>query len=189
MTVTLPKPAFFGSVSSRCVEDIMRPRQADYEHLFATGQEVIGHYYLAPFQRPAVWTETQSARLIESMHLGISIGSIVVSACGRARKTEVNGTTVTRYPDTADWLIDGQQRLRAIVAYLANDLTVFAGTEAEHRWSDLSLVQQRGFEGVTIGFITLDEMPKSELARVYDLLNFGGTAHTEDQRASSQITT
>lgn len=188
MTVVLPEAAFRASTSQRCLEEVATDRDARYEHLFRPGQETLGRFFLAPFQRPAVWTDSQSARLIESVHLGISIGSIVVSDCGSVSKVRVGDDVVERFPETAEWLIDGQQRLRAVVRFLADDLVVFAGTPSEHRFSDLSEVQRRRFMNHTIGFIRLEPMPRGRLAEVYDLLNFGGTPHEAHQRASDQAT-
>lgn len=182
-TIPLPPPILRGSPSTRCIEDIMRPREPQYEKMFKPGQEQLGHYYLAPFQRPAVWTEAQAARLIESIFLGISIGGIVVSDCGNVTRTKVGDETVEMFPDSADLIIDGQQRMRSLARYLANELTVFAGTPAEHRFEDLARVQKRRFVGTGIGITILETMDMASLAELYDRLNFGGTPHTEDQRA------
>lgn len=186
--IVLPEPLLRGSVSTRCIEDVMRKREEQYEGMFKPGQEQLGHFYIPPFQRPAVWSETQSQRLIESVYLGIAIGSIAVSDCGNVVRTQVDGNTVERFPDEADLLIDGQQRLRAIRKYLDNELTVFVGTESEHRFNDLVRPQQRKFLSSSIGYIVLQPAPMDELKRIYDLMNFGGTAHTQDQRASDQDT-
>lgn len=145
--------------------------------MFHPGQEQLGHYYLASFQRPPVWSDEQSARLIESVHLGISIGSFVVSGPGR------HDPKSNMYPYTSDWIIDGQQRMRALRKYLDDELTVFVGTPYEHRWSQLSKPQQRGFNMVPVGFIELTTESEDELRDIYDRLNFGGVAHTEEQRA------
>lgn len=187
-TIDLPAPLLSGNVSSRCVEDIMRERPVRDEAMFKPGQEQLGYFYLPPFQRPPSWTATQSARLVESLHLGITIGSIVVTDMGEPRRIRIGDETVERFPDDADWLIDGQQRLRGLRAYLNDELTVFAGTPGEHRFGELSVRQQRRFLNYNVGFVKLDRMPVEELARIYDLLNFGGTPHTEDQRASGQAT-
>jgi hypothetical protein len=174
--VDLPKEIIRGIVSSRCIEDFMRSREPDYENMFHPGQEILGHYYVAPFQRPAVWSEEQSAKLIESVYLGISIGGIVVSTEG---KVEKDG----KFSKEADWIIDGQQRMRAIKRYLDNDLVVFKGTPHEHKWEDLERPQKRRFLMTSVGFTRLDEADEESLRELYDRLNFGGTNHTEDQRA------
>jgi hypothetical protein len=187
--VDLPEPSYRAkSSSARCIEEIMRDRHEAHEYLFAPGQPRLGHFYLPPFQRPPKWTRTQAARLIESIHLDISIGSIVVSDCGDTTRTMVEGELVERFPDSADWLIDGQQRLRAIRSYLDDELVVFEGTPHEHRYSDLSKVQKRRFMGKSVGYVVLQPMGVEELARVYDLMNFGGTPHEEHERASGQAT-
>jgi hypothetical protein len=182
-TVVLPDPIIRGSASARCVWDIMRPREPNYEHMFAPGQETLGHYYLPPFQRGACWSDEQSAKLIESIHLGISIGAICVAGSGRTRKEMVDGKLVDRFLESSDWLIDGQQRMRALARYLADDLRIFVGTEHEHSHGDLSETQRRRFDNVPIGFVTLGETSVDELKRIYDLMNFGGKAHEEHERA------
>ena len=88
-------------------------------------------------------------------------------------------------PKTCDWLLDGQQRMRAILRYMANDLTVFVGTPHEHRYDDLSVVQKRFFRGNSVGYIVLPPEGEDRLREIYDLMNFGGTVHTKDQRAST----
>ena len=180
MTVKLPEPLIRGTTSSRCISDFMRPREPEYEKMFEgslQGLEHLGHFYVAPFQRPAVWTDDQKRKLVESVHLGISIGSIVVSAEGKEDKT------TGRFPISADLIIDGQQRMRAIKAYREEGLRIFVGTEHEHSWEELDRVQRRRFESVSVGYIQLDEFDMDSLREIYNRLNFGGTAHTEDQRA------
>lgn len=187
--VVLPQPTYrVRSTSSRCIEEIMRDRREEDEHLFLAGQERLGHYYLPPFQRGPKWSTTQSARLIESLHLGISIGSIAVTDCRDTIRVVVDGVRTERFPDTADWLIDGQQRLRAIASYLADEFPVFVGTPHEHRYSDLDRVQKRQTMNRSMGFVLLEDMTLDELERVYDLMNFGGTPHEEHERASTQAT-
>ena len=176
MPVELPTPLLNGTISARCIYDIMRSRKPEYESLFHT-LPTVGHWYIPPFQRPAVWTRKQNQRLIESLWLGISIGSIVVSAVS---KVEADG----KYAPLSDCLIDGQQRLRAIAQYLADDLVVFEGTPHAHAYSDLSERQRRKFDNTPVGFIQLPPATEAQLRDLYDRLNFGGTAHLESQRAT-----
>lgn len=187
--VVLPEPLLSGSPSSRTIGDLTREREPEYEHMFEPGQEVLGHYYLPPFQRPPSWSEEQSARLIESLHMKVSIGNFVVtnSDCKMVTVNTPEGP-VKRMPKTCDWLLDGQQRMRAILRYIQNDLVVFKGTPHEHRYDDLDKVQKRIFRGLTVGYTVIPAGTEDEMRRIYDLMNFGGTAHTEEQRASNQET-
>lgn len=175
MTVTLPKKIPLRVVSSRSIADIMRARNPKFANMFAAGQEELGHYYLPPFQRPAAWTKNQSAKLIESLIIGMPIGSIIVTNKGEFIKN--------KYSYMADWIIDGQQRLRAIDAYLKDELTVFAETESEHVFSQLNRAQQLLFNETMIGLTVLNNCTEEYLREIYNRINFDGKKHTEDQRA------
>jgi len=175
MAITLPDPLIRGTVSARCISDIMSERDPRYEKSFAPGQEILGGYYIPPFQRPAVWTTDQSRKLIESIWLGLPIGSIIVSGADL--------TMGETFPHTADWIIDGQQRMRALDAYLKKGLTVFVGTPHEHRYDDLERPQQRRLLSTAVGFILLEEANEDALREIYNRLNFSGTHHSADQMA------
>jgi len=181
MRVELPRPLIRGTTSSRTISDLMRDRDPCYESMFEAsvqGLETLGHYYIPPFQRPVVWTLEQQRRLVESMWLGIAIGAVVVSSEGDKDKT------TDRYPISADLLLDGRQRLTSIRAYMQEGLRIFVGTPHEHGYDDLDLPQQRRYRNTTIGYITIDrDFDMEALKEIYNRLNFGGTAHTEDQRA------
>lgn len=179
--VPMPTPLLRGTTSSRTISDIMREREPEYEKMFVgadLGYEILGHFYIPPFQRPAVWSDDQMRRLNESIWLGISIGGIVISAEGKYDRV------TKKYPASADLLLDGQQRLRSIKAYMKKGLRIFVGTEHEHCWDDLSRRQKRRYESTSISYISIDDNHDMErLKEVYNRLNFGGTNHTEDQRA------
>ncbi len=177
MTVTLPEPLIRGRTSTRMFSDMLRGREPEFEKMFEPGQEVLANFYLPPFQRPPSWSDNQSAKLIESTWLGLPIGAIVVTS---SQRLEMNND---KYPHTADWLIDGQQRLRALSAYFNNDLVAFPGTAHAHKFHDLDIRDQRRWKNKTMGYIELDEADETSLRELYNRLNFSGTAHTEDQRA------
>ena len=181
MTVTLPEPLIRGTTSSRTISDLMRDREPRYESMFEAsnqGLKTLGHFYIPPFQRPVVWTIEQQRRLVESIWLGISIGSIVVSAEGEMDKA------TGKYALSADLLLDGLQRLTSLKAYMQEGMRIFVGTQHEHCYEDLDLPQQRRFRNTPLGYITIDrDFDMEALKEIYNRLNFGGTAHTEDQRA------
>src|SRR3546814_14998333 len=89
-----------------------------------------------------------------------------------------------RFDPTDRWLIDGQQRCNALWSYVNDEFPIFVGTEHEHRWSDLNIVEQRFFRHIQIGYTKLQSNDENHLRMVYDRLNFGGVAHTDDQRAT-----
>ena len=176
----IPKALLDGYASTRSLDDIFESRAAtpEKDDMWDTGQTKIGRFFLAPFQRPAVWTKDQKVRLVESMLLGISIGSIVVVDALNMKMQNPN-----LFAKTDRWLIDGQQRLTAIQDYLKDDLTVFEGTECEHKFSDLNEIELRKIYQINISVIRIHTIDEQLCRVIYDRLNFGGTPHTENQRA------
>jgi hypothetical protein len=133
---------------------------------------LMGHR-MPPFQRPAVWTAEQKVRFMESAWMGLHLGTYVVN------RNDSWDEKLGR-PHRADlWLIDGQQRLRALEEYLDGAFPVFG-----YRWSQLPRHEQRRLDNTTFSQSTVHEGDEALLRELYDRLNFGGTPHTEDQRAS-----
>lgn len=136
-----------------------------------TGTTWLCGYRMPPFQRATVWTTDQRVRFIESAWLGFHLGTYVVNrndswSGGKPHRTDL-------------WLIDGQQRLRAIESYITSHFPVFG-----YYWHSLDLVEQRRFENVPFAQSTVHLGDEAVLRELYDRLNFGGTPHTEDQRAT-----
>jgi hypothetical protein len=135
-------------------------------------ERVLG-FFIPPFQRPAVWTPEQNVAFVENAWRGVHLGTYVVN-----RKDEYDAAT-ERWNRLDRWLIDGQQRLRAIQSYLRSEFPVFGRT-----WAQLSELEHRRFENYEFAKTMITESDEGRLRFLYDCLNFGGTAHTEDQRAT-----
>jgi hypothetical protein len=130
------------------------------------GLRTIMGFPVPEWQRPLVWTREQSIRFIESAWIGIPLGSF--SFYQNHDEPELDGL-----------LVDGQQRLHAIQQYLEDEFPVYG-----YRWSELNKVDQTEFKiGRTFPSFTVKEGGLEFLKQYYNLMNFGGTAHTEDQRA------
>jgi hypothetical protein len=170
----LPQTLIDGYHSTTSIDDALRDRDVS----MWDPQPMLGSFFLPPFQRPLVWSEEQKISLVESFLLGISIGSIVVV-------DSMNMTMQNKdlFAKTDRWLLDGQQRLNALRAYREDEITVFAGTKCEHRWSDLTVAETRRVESINFGKIKVHTLDEGMCREIYNRLNFGGTAHTEDQRA------
>jgi uncharacterized protein with ParB-like and HNH nuclease domain len=134
------------------------------DHFFPDGGEA--RFSLPNFQRPFVWSQEQQSRFIESAWLGFDIGSFVVT--GHEWQNPLS-----------DLIIDGQQRLTTLGRYLNGDFSVFG-----FAFPELDVDERRHFRNSTI-LQTTTIQPKSEalLRELYNRLNFGGTPHTEEQRA------
>lgn len=123
-------------------------------------------YKLPTWQRPFVWTTEQKIRLLESLWLGINVGTYTFNR-------------TTRQGPLDNLLIDGQQRMKAIEEYLDDEFSVFGW-----KYSDLGPAERRRFAYSTHFhcFITASE-DEDYLRSYYNMMNFGGTAHEERDRA------
>lgn len=181
----IPLPSFSGMTSSRPLEVLFDPqcwtiKRGDpaAHRLWDMTQELDCGYFIPPFQRGIVWDNKRSASFIESAYLGISLGSIVYNDASEFE------TSTEAFPRTDRWLIDGRQRCSALWSYTRDMLTVFADSPFEHRWSDLTPLEQGHFCRIQIGFTKLAVEHEADLRLIYDRLNFGGVNHAEHERAS-----
>lgn len=142
-----------------------------YESMFDASSPWLLGYRIPPFQRPLVWTTEQKIRFVESAWLGLGLGTWC------ANKVE------SRHPSKAHpfdrWLIDGQQRLSALDEYWDDGFPVFG-----HLWSGLTVLDHRRFESRSFGVMQTHLKDEAMLRDLYDRLNFGGTPHTEADRAT-----
>lgn len=168
----MPEPVMHGSTGNFTMGELVlnhrEPFHERYPGFWPEDAQWLLGFILPPFQRPPVWSVEQSTRFIESAWLGFHLGHYVVNETNRARR-----------PGSTDlWLIDGQQRLRAIKAYLDDEFPVLG-----HRWSDLDSLEQWAFKNTAFARTSIRESDEAKLRDLYNRLNFGGVAHTEDQRA------
>jgi hypothetical protein len=128
------------------------------------GLRTVLGWLLPPWQRGFVWTDDQCVSFIESIWRGIPLGTYTINMAFGSR---FDG-----------WLIDGQQRMRALERYLADELPVFG-----YRWSEITEVDRRMFGSFIWNYYETRSDDEVYLRSYYNLMNFGGTAHKEDERA------
>jgi uncharacterized protein with ParB-like and HNH nuclease domain len=104
----MPRPWFrahaFGSS--------IRSLRGEPDRALRSGERPLGRFILPPFQRPLVWTHQQQVRLIESIWSGLPIGAYVYNRAALDNACDC-------------WLLDGQQRITAILAYMNGEFEVF----------------------------------------------------------------
>ncbi|WP_179302410.1 DUF262 domain-containing protein [Mesorhizobium sp. WSM4308] len=130
------------------------------------GLRTVMGYCLPTWQRGLVWSDAQKISFIESAWRGISLGTYTYNQADMGSPFD-------------NLLIDGQQRLYAIQCYLNDDFPVFGW-----HWSEVTVVDRRVWE-MTVHFnsyVTNTE-DESYLRGYYNLMNFGGVAHKESERA------
>lgn len=151
-------------MASACGSPIFNWKEKSHDNRHGY-REVMG-YFLPPWQRGLVWSTDQKIKLIESLWLGLNIGTYTFN----------RGELGSRFDNL---LIDGQQRLWSLQCYLSDEFPVFG-----YRWSEITEVDRRVFEYSRHFhcFITKSE-DEAYLRSYYNRMNFGGTAHKEDERA------
>lgn len=126
-------------------------------------------FKIPPFQRAVVWTDEQCVKFIESAWLGFDLGSYLIN------RIPWSGEFIHEYDD---FLIDGLQRISAIHRYVRDELQVFG-----LYYSELSEHEVTRFENVQFTCNTTSLLELEQLKELYNRLNFGGTPHTEKERA------
>ena len=161
----MPNPVRLGQhMSSTAGSPIFNWREKQNPNHFGY-REVMG-YFLPPWQRGLVWTQDQKVKLIESLWLGLNIGTYTFNRVGHGTKFD-------------NLLIDGQQRMWALQCYLSDEFPVFG-----YRWSEITDADRRGFEFSRHFHCYITNSEDEEYLRsYYNMMNFGGTAHKEDERA------
>ena len=158
-TRLMPPRRFYGHNMGAMIWTVMKDH-SDFLRPLAPGERYLGAYIVPSFQRGLVWTERQKVRLIESIYLGLPIGSLVYNQ--------------TAFDSPCDrWLLDGQQRLSTICGYVAGEFAVNGW-----RYTDLPEDETRHFRRMTLGVIETQITSEDECRDIYDRLAYGGTAHT-----------
>lgn len=130
------------------------------------GRRTVMGYVIPEWQRPLVWTRSQSVSFMESAWLGVDVGTFTYNQVSGSVKFD-------------SLLIDGQQRMNAIQEYLNGEFPVFG-----HTWQELPEVDKRAFKQTHFCSYMTRSTNDPYLRSYYDTMNFSGTRHSEDQRAS-----
>ncbi len=151
-------------------------RQAERDNLAVPGQTWIAGYVLPPFQRDFCWTLEQQVKLIESAARRLPLGTWTYNSAPDSARTVIDGKTYSHYTDL--WLIDGQQRITSLIRFFEDAFPVFGCY-----WSQVPKIEKRRFLMQPFTAFELNTDDEAFLRETYNALNFGGTPHTEDQRA------
>lgn len=125
------------------------------------GERRLGNFVLPPFQRPEVWTLEQKIRFIESIWNGLPLGTYIVNR------------VLTPWACPYDnWLLDGQQRITAILDYVGDVFPIMG-----YRWSELTKQDQVQFGMTPMACLETQITDLAQLEDIYDRLAYGGTPH------------
>ena len=136
---------------------------------FTTGLETDeAEIFIPDYQREFIWTAKQQSRFIESIMTHLPVPYIFMADVGE-------GPRVGNLE-----IIDGSQRIRTLVAFLANRLTLEGLSKIPlangFKFSDFSKPRQVRFKRQTVRVIELTEKADEDARReMFDRLNSGGT--------------
>lgn len=154
----MPKRWFYGETMHWMIGGVTSD-YSGFTRALNRGERMLGAFILPTFQRPLVWTVAQKIKLIESLYMGLPIGAVVYNQ--------------TPGPGPCDrWLLDGQQRVSAIVEFVTGVLPVNGW-----RYPDLPLIEQRHFQRLGVAVIETRIEDPDQCRDIYDRLAYGGTAH------------
>ncbi|OAH21594.1 hypothetical protein AX289_16825 [Methylorubrum populi] len=146
---------------------LSKPRRRPNEEI---GERVLGAFILPPFQRPAVWTQEQQIRFVESIWYGLPLPAYIYN--------------LTRHPSTGShtdyWLIDGQQRWTAVLDYVEDKFPVLG-----YLYSEVSHGDRYAFESRPWTCVRTEYVDELVLRDIYDRLAYGGTPHDPSERPAA----
>lgn len=132
-----------------------------------------GTLYLdPPYQRGDVWGPVRQQNLIRSILIGIPIPSIIIN-------DRMGGEWKNDYRLA---VIDGKQRLTAILRFLSGELDIPAewfGLKGRVKFTDLPIGRMRRIENSPIAFSEGKLATMEEEQEVFELVNFGGVPQGE----------
>ncbi|WP_454727861.1 MULTISPECIES: DUF262 domain-containing protein [Cupriavidus] len=163
-----PRRRFYGQAMQSQLSMLLWNRDRVEDPAFR-GRRVLG-FKLPAFQRQVVWTDAQCLAFLEGLWLGVSPGTYMVNW----------STTSDGYHYV---LLDGQQRLRALERYWADELALPGEDGQAYGWSALTPGEQAHFLRIPFPWIETRYTTDAELREAYNRHNFGGTPHRPEERA------
>lgn len=163
---------------------MLDPHQAAPRRMQTLVQEALdGRLALPEFQRDFAWKPPAVRLLISSVALGWPIGSFMTWSKGQfeLQSKDFDGVTGVKVADDADYLLDGQQRLTALIQalhpefskyrYFINGLVEFLCADAEAEIEDY--VESLTVRQFAKKYPDLDAQAKADVALISDLVSDG----------------
>lgn len=160
MTFKMPQKINLGSYFSTTLYAAIYHSKNIQENPFYY-RSIMG-YFLPSWQRDLIWSTDKKIKLIESLWLGLGIGTFTYNV------SPIHGSKFDNL------LIDGQQRMNAIECYLNDKFHVFGVV-----YSDLPEPDKRSFSSRHFHSYVTKSDDEDFLKNYYTRLNFGGVSHSE----------
>jgi hypothetical protein len=153
-----------------------------------------------PYQRGAVWTDDQRIALVRSWMTGIPIPAVIINVRRSRWWTDTDVFDPRSGDPASDAVVDGQQRIRTVLAWYSSEFAVPASwfqpdmvsvTEDTDdgpyvRYSGLTRTGQTWFKRDTkLSYIEAKVATLREEAELYLVVNGGGTPQTDADMANA----
>ncbi len=125
------------------------------------------------YQRGEVWGPIRQTNLIRSLAIGVPVPSIIVNDRSQSDYWE---------EDVSYSVIDGKQRVTAVLRFLDNKFTVpgeWFGSEGSVLFCQLPIADQRRFRHRPIAFSEARLPDFNSEKAIFELINFGGVPQGE----------
>lgn len=120
------------------------------------------------YQRGRVWTDAQAAAFVGFLLEGGRVPTFYLREVASCR----------------DEVVDGQQRLFALLRFAKGELAAVLSDGRRITWADFDVVDRRAFMGLTVPVVWIrEELEAADVLRIYLRLNRGGTPHTDEEIA------
>jgi len=173
----IPGPLLLGTTRQFQIEHLLPTESRSNDLAQLPDERKLMCFTLPSWQRPEVWSMDKKVRFIEGIFLGLGCGYLVVN-----RYEWLDGG---RPAPMSGWLIDGQQRVAAIRDFINDEVAIFDGS----RFSDIDQrTIRRRFWYASFPHFELDYTDNEAILQdLYDRLNFGGVAHTPEDRLALNL--
>lgn len=134
------------------------------------------------YQRGPCWTPEQQERFVGHVAQGGKVPLIYCQRFDSARNAPATHKKGDAWLDLPIEVIDGQQRLRAVRAFVKGEIGAqlyHQGRWVRFMWADLSKAEKRDL-AFSSRIVFLD-ISREERLRFYLRLNAGGVAHSEEE--------
>ncbi len=152
------------------ISELVSPRFGYDANDYPWAKGMLGKFPLPVWQRDSVWTQEQKVSFIESAYYGFDLGSIVVNGYEYDRNDKLI--------PFSDCLIDGQQRIGAMLEYCNNQFKING-----YFFDELDKKEKNAFLMRDMGLHRVNCFDEEKLKTLYNHLNFSGTNHKESERA------
>lgn len=180
MTTWYDRPRDWGTLKHFNLDHLLLAKRTleaspEFPPAFSIDENWLMGHAIPPFQRGIVWDEERMIAFIETLAQKGDPGTWTYHTSDELQKTDEGKEYFVR----DKWLLDGQQRITAIDRFFDDVFPVYG-----LYWSQIEETRRRGFLMSTI-FPAYEVKNKSELElrELYDLKNFGGVPHQENERA------